>query len=80
MGAGYVETIVNTMVLEAFHVLDNLLFLLFLEPFWTLFFLIWGVLGRHFGGQKVDANFDRKTGMEVNPGIPGILRQGVQIP
>ena len=58
MGAGYGQTIVNTMVLEAFHVLDILCFLLFLESFWTLLLLILGVLGRHFGSQKVDANFD----------------------
>ena len=32
--------------------------------------MIWGVLGRHFGIEKVNANFDRKTGMEPNPGIP----------
>jgi hypothetical protein len=55
----------------------NSVFLLFLEPFWTSFLLIFVVLGRHFGSQKVDANFDRKTGTDLNLGIP---RQGVQIP
>ena len=46
------------------------MFFWFLGLFWTSFLLILGVLGRHFGSQKVDANFDRKTGMQVNPGIP----------
>ena len=58
MGAGYGQTMVNTMVLEAFHVLEVLCFLLALEPFWTLLLLILGVLGRHFGAEKIDVNFD----------------------
>ena len=69
-GAGYAQTIVNSMVLEQFHVLEIWCVFLFLGLFWASFLLILGVLGRHFGSQKVDANFDRKTGMELNPGIP----------
>ena len=52
----------------------NLVFFLFLGLFWASFLLILGVLGRHFGSQKVDANFDRKTGMQVNPANPGKSR------
>ena len=52
------------------------MFVLFLGLFWALFLLILGVLGRHFGSQKVDANFDRKTGMQVNPANPGKSRHG----
>ena len=48
----------------------NFVFLLFLGPFGTSFLLILEVLGRHFGNQKVDSNFGRKTGMEGIPGIP----------
>lgn len=48
----------------------NLVFFCFLGSFWASFLLILGFLGRHFGSQKVDANFGRKTGMELNPGIP----------
>ena len=70
-GAGYAQTILNSMVLEDFHVLEILCFFWFLGLFWALFLLILGVLGRHLGSQKVDANFDRKTGMELNPGISG---------
>jgi hypothetical protein len=77
VGAGCAQTIIKTMVLETFHVFEILCFLLFLGPFWTLFLLILGVLGRHFGSQKVDANFDRKTGTDLNPRNPGT---GVQIP
>ena len=55
----------------------NFVFLLFLGPFGTSFLLILEVLGRHFGNQKVDSNFDRKTGMERIPLNPGT---GVQIP
>ena len=80
VGAGYAETIVNTMVLEAFHVMENSVFLLFLEPFWTLCLLILEVLGRHVGGQKVHANFDRKTVTDLNPGIPGNPRESVGLP
>ena len=58
MGAGYGQTMANTMVLEAFHVLFFLCFLLFREPFWTLLLFILGVLGRYFDTEKVDANFD----------------------
>ena len=58
MGAGYGQTIVNIEVWEAFHVFDFLCFFLFLEPFWALLLLILDVLGRHFGTEKVDANFD----------------------
>ena len=36
----------------------NLVFFLFLGLFWASFLLILGILGRHFGSQKVDANFD----------------------
>ena len=46
------------------------MFLLFLGPFGTSFLLILEVLGRHFGNQKVDSNFGRKTGMERIPAIP----------
>ena len=55
-------------------------FLLFLGPFGTSFLLILEVLGRHFGNQKVDSNFGRKTGMEGIPGIPANPETGVQIP
>ena len=44
---------------------------MFLGLFWASFLLILGVLGRHFGSPKVNVNFDRKTGMDLNPGIPG---------
>ena len=52
------------------------MFFLFLGLFWASFLLILGVLGRHFGSQKVDANFDRKTGMQVNPRDPENSRHG----
>ena len=52
------------------------MFFLFLGLFWASFLLILGVLGRHFGSQKVDANFDRKTGMQVNPRDPERSRDG----
>ena len=51
--------------------------------FWkfSVFFvsgIVLGVIFVDFGsrGQKVDANFDRKTGMQVNPANPGKSRDG----
>ena len=56
-GAGYAQTIVNSMVLEQFHVLEIWCF--FVSGIvWASFLLILGVLGRHFGSQKFDENFD----------------------
>ena len=40
------------------------------------FLVIFGVLGGHFGSQKVDAFFDRKTGTQVNPSNPEKSRDG----
>ena len=48
----------------------------FLGLFWASFLLILGVLGRHFSSQKVDANFDRNPGMQVNPRNPEKSRHG----
>ena len=62
---------------ERISCLANFVFFMFPRSFWASFLMIWGVLGRHFGSQKVDAFFDRKTGTQVNPGIP---RRRVQIP
>ena len=69
-GAGYAQTIVNGMVFKQFNVLEIWCFFVFLGLFCASFLLILGVLGRHFGSPKVNANFDRKTGMDLNPGIP----------
>ena len=74
-GAGYAQTSVNSMVLEQFHVLEIWCFFLFLGLFWASFLLISGVLGRHFGSQKVDAFFDRKTGTQVNLSNPEKSRE-----
>ena len=61
---------------ERISCLVNFVFFMFLRSFWASFLLILGVLGRHFGSQKVDANFDRKTGMQVDPANPGKSRDG----
>ena len=62
---------------ERISCLANFVFFMFLRLFWASFLMILGVLGRHFGSQKVDTFFDRKTGTQVNPSNPGT---GVQIP
>ena len=78
MGTGYAQTIYSKYNgFERISCLANFVFFMFLRSFWVSFLLILVVLGRHFGSQKVDVNFDRKTGMELNPGIPG---RRVQIP
>ena len=75
VGAGYAQTTVNATVLNEFHVWQILCFFMFLRSFWVSFLMIWGVLGRHFGSQKVDAFFDRKTGTQVNLSNPEKSRQ-----
>ena len=52
------------------------MFFLFLGLFWASFLLILGVLGRHFGSQKIDANFDGKTRDGGSSGNPEKSRDG----
>ena len=52
------------------------MFFLFLGLFWASFLLILGVLGRHFGSQKIDANFDGKTWDGADSGNPSKSRHG----
>ena len=48
MGAGYGQTIVNTMVLEAFHVLEILFFCCFWDRVGVMLVDLWGP-GTTFG-------------------------------